>query len=70
MTDAKTKTMELLKIRERVRAALAALADRETEIESGFFLGTVEFAPYAELFIVIGGCEYSIQISKTGDDDE
>jgi hypothetical protein len=60
--------MQLYEIRKRVEAALAPLADRGTEIESGFFLGTVELAPYAELFIVIDGHKYSIEITETGDE--
>jgi hypothetical protein len=61
--------MQLLKIRERVRVALASLADSGTEITPGYFLGSSEYEPMAELLVVIGGCKYSVQICEAGDDE-
>jgi hypothetical protein len=62
--------MQLLQIRERIRAALTALADSGTEIETGYFFGTADYQPYGELFITIDGREYSVQISEAGSDDD
>jgi hypothetical protein len=62
--------MQLFEIRERVRAALASLADSGSFIETGYFFGSADYEPYGELIITIDGCEYSVQISEISDDGE
>jgi hypothetical protein len=61
--------MQLLQIRERIRLALAALADSGTCVEVGYVLGDAQYEPYAELLVVIDGRRYNLGISEVGDDE-
>jgi hypothetical protein len=62
--------MQLLQIRERIRAALTALADRGMCVNGGYFLGSADYEPMVELLVTIDGREYSVQISEAGSDDD